>query len=391
MEHSLFLFISPQFRPIVGGYERAAERLATGLADVGHSVLVLTERRDVTWPREEPRGGFLIQRWWCIYRPRFHIATSLIGMLSLLVTVGMRAKVWHVHQYGRHAAVAIAMAALCRSSVVLKLTSSGVDGIGSTNARMSMLGRFTKKLLLRANAVVATTDELAAEARAYGYPLERIHLIGNAVDTSAFSPARAGERRNVRAALPIANRPTAIAVGRLAHEKNFELLIRAWHRQSSAGLTDWQLVVVGDGAERSALQTLIDQLGVGDCVRLIGARSDLPLWYRAADLYVSSSDYEGLSNTLLEAMSSGLPVVVTAVSGTAALVGQTGAGIVVPVGDEQALADAMGAIAGDLNRAEEMGRRARSSVEHRYSVEAVTEAHLELYAHLIEKRRKGSA
>lgn len=390
MKRFNILFISPQFHPIIGGYERAAERLATGLVNAGHPVVVLTEGRDPTWPRNETRGGILIRRWWCVYRPKFHIATSLIGMLSLLATVGHKAKVWHVHQYGMHAVAVIAMATLWRQAVALKLTSSQADGIGATAARTSQWGRVTKKLLLRADAVVATTDELAAEARAFGYPQERIHLIGNAVDTQAFYPPSAAGRSEARAALRVADRPTALAVGRLVRAKNFAMLIRAWHRNPRADLTDWQLVVVGDGAERSVLQALIDELGIGDSVHLVGARSDLPLWYRAADLYVSSSDYEGLSNTLLEAMSSGLPVVVTAVSGTAALVGRTGAGIVVPVGDEQALADAMGAMATGPVRAAAMGRLARAAVEHRCSTASVTEAHIELYRSLIDKRRKGS-
>ena len=391
MDNPLVIFVSPQFYPIVGGYERAAERLAVGLSRAGHSVCVLTERRNPSWPRVETRSGFHVRRWWCLCRPKVHILTSMIGMLVLLTTLARGARVWHVHQYGVHAAAAVALGRLTASAVVLKLTSSGANGIGAATGAMPVWGPLVKRLLLRADVVVATTEELAAEASAFGYPRDRIHVIGNAADTQAFTPGTATQRREARLALGIADRPTAIAVGRLVGAKNFAMLIRAWHRQASAGLLMWQLVIVGDGAERRALQALIDELGVVDSVRLIGPRTDLPLWYRAADLYVSSSDYEGLSNTLLEAMASGLPVVATAVSGTAALVGRTGAGIVVPVGDEEALAAALGTMARDHAEAAEMGRRARAAVEQNYSVEVVTQAHVRLYESLIARRQKRRA
>ena len=296
---------------------------------------------------------------------------------------------WHVHQYGVHAAAAVALGTLTGATIVLKLTSSGPNGIGALSSSLRLYGSMVKRLLLRADAVVATTDELAAEASAFGYPLDRIHLIGNAADTQRFTPVSDAQRREARLALNLADRPTAIAVGRLIEAKNFAMLIRAWHRQRYADLQLWQLVIVGDGAERRSLQLLINELGVADTVHLVGAQSDLPLWYRAADFYVSSSDYEGLSNTLLEAMASGLPVVVTAVSGTNALVARTGAGLVVPVGDRQALVQALGTMASDPAKAAEMGRHARIAVERSYSMEMVTQAHVCLYESVIARRRKG--
>lgn len=385
----IVVFISPQFHPIIGGYERAAERLAVGLTASTHSILVLSERRNSHYPHAEIFRGFKIQRWRCIYYPKLHILTSVVGMLTLLAKLARSAPVWHVHQYGIHAAAAVALGKLTGSAVVLKLTSSGEDGINATTGGMSIWGPLAKRLLVHADAVVATTEELATEASAFGFPKDRIHLIGNAVDTQGFTPVTGAQRSESRLALGLADRPIAIAVGRLVAAKNFAMLIRAWSRQVPSCLQRWQLVIVGDGSERPALEALIHELGIASSVRLIGERTDLQLWYRAAELYVSSSNYEGLSNTLLEAMASGLPVVTTAVSGTSALVGRTGAGIVVPVGDEEAFAEALGTMASDSAHATEMGCRARAAVEQDYSVEAVTQSHVRLYETVIARRLKG--
>ena len=125
------LMISPQFRPLVGGYERAAERLSAALAEVGLRVVVIAERRDRAWPAMECIDGYEVRRLSCSYRRHRHAVTSLLSFAGFLLRHGREFDVWHVHQYGFHAALAVALGKVLRRPVVLKLTSSGAMGIES--------------------------------------------------------------------------------------------------------------------------------------------------------------------------------------------------------------------------------------------------------------------
>jgi len=128
---------------------------------------------------------------------------------------------------------------------------------------------------------------------------------------------------------------------------------------------------------------VIARAGLSPSVRLIGHRLDVERWLRVADLFVLTSHHEGLSNATLEAMASGLPVVCTRVSGSAELLGETGAGLIAEVGRMDQVADAVARLACDPSLREQMGEIGRQVVEKYYSIDHVTEAHLRLYRRLL--------
>lgn len=153
----------------------------------------------------------------------------------------------------------------------------------------------------RAHAVVALTSG-TAEWLEQNVPGAQVTVIPNSVRWPLESgepviepPSREGRRR-------------LLAVGRLHPHKGFDVLLRAY-----AQLTDffpnWDLVILGEGDERDALQRQIDAGNLQDRVSMPGRVGNLADWYAKSDLYVLSSRVEGLSNTLIEAMASGLPVV----------------------------------------------------------------------------------
>ena len=370
--------ISPQFAPLVGGYERACERLAVALTARGHDVMVCAERRDRAWTRQECMNGVWVRRWWCIYKPGWHIVTSLLGLAGFLLCRGRSFRVWHIHQYGMHAALALVLGKLLRRPVILKLTSSSSMSLAQTlnNGRYP---RLLKALHQRMDAVVALTRETAAEAKAFGIPSTRIHVLGNGVDTRVFRPVTDADRRHVRQALGLTDAPIVIFVGRLSKEKNVSGLLRAWAKVRSGMIEAWTLVIVGDGPLRQALAVEARALAINDCVRFVGQQSRIAEWLMVASIYVLSSDHEGLSNTLLEAMATGLPLVVTRVSGATELVEETGSGRVVPVGDASALAKALRELAGSTPLRRTMGACARRVIEERYAVDHIAALYETLY------------
>jgi len=376
------LMMAPQYRPIVGGYERAAERLSAALAGRGHQVTVITERRDPAWPRREVYEGVAIRRLWCVFRPRFHMPTSLVSLALFLLRHGRGYDVWHAHQYGLHASVMIGMGLVLGRRVVLKLTSSGEQGIARAMGGHPM-ARIVNRLQKRASGIVALTRETASEALALGIPSLRIHQLGNGVDVKVYRQRGERERAALKAELGVDTPRAVICVGRLAPDKNLDGLLTAWQQASVDLPAGWGLVIVGEGEMRERLVAKVASLGPRSKVMLVGAKKEVEKWLGAADVYVSASNREGLSNTLLEAMASGLPSAVTRVSGAMDLVAESNAGIVVDVGDMDALAAAIVRLASDNDLQLKMGQAARRKVEISYSIDAVAAGHEGLYSQLV--------
>lgn len=163
-----------------------------------------------------------------------------------------------------------------------------------------------------------------------------------------------------------------VAMGRLSREKCFDLLISAYSRLA-AEYSDWNLMILGEGPERDSLEALRDELGLGDRVKLPGTIRSPHVVLKQADMFVSSSELEGFPMALCEAMACGLPVIATEYHSAVRDIIEDGQnGILVPMGDSEALAATMVHL---INDPHERKRLAENSVEisTRYSVDAVME------------------
>jgi L-malate glycosyltransferase len=374
--------ISPQFRPIVGGYERAGERLSAALADVGLSVAVVTERRDHAWPAKEYIDGYEVRRLFCLYQRYLHTITSLLSFGGFLLLHGREFDVWHVHQYGSHAGLSVALGKLLHRPVVLKLTSSAATGIRKAMGN-GIAGRILGFLHRRVTACIATSDETRREAIRFGLPPERIHLIPNGLDGREFHLALPEERKAARRALGLDCELMVLYVGRLSPEKNPLGLLDAWAAVDAKAREGALLSLVGDGPQRDLVHARAQAPNLAGSVHLAGPRSDVATWYRAADVYVITSLVEGLSNTMIEALASGLPVISTGVSGSSILLESPRAGVVVDVGDVQQLAAAMESLLQDASMRTRLGENARLTFESKFSLETVTKKNIWLYERLL--------
>jgi glycosyltransferase involved in cell wall biosynthesis len=201
---------------------------------------------------------------------------------------------------------------------------------------------------------------------------EQTVVIPNAVEVSALP--RAVQRGGV---------VELISVGRLRAPKDFITLARALARLERGS---FRAVFVGDGPDRSMIEAEVQLLGLGDSVRLLGDRSDVPRLLAAADVFVCSSRSEGMPVSIIEAMAVGLPVVASAVGGIPEMVANERTGLLVAPGAVAALADALARLVGDRRLREQMGGAGRKEALERYDLPAFRRAHLELYARLLDER-----
>ena len=173
---------------------------------------------------------------------------------------------------------------------------------------------------------------------------------------------------------------TLLTIGRMREPKDFTTLVRAIAALDRGSV---RLRIAGDGPDRPEVESEISRLGVHDAVELLGTRGDVDELLAAADLFVLSSDSEGLPMSVLEAMVAGLPVVASAVGGVPELVTHGETGLLVPPRDSAALAAAIREIAGDSQLRDRLGDAARRRAQQEFSIERCRQQHLELYQALL--------
>lgn len=215
---------------------------------------------------------------------------------------------------------------------------------------------------------------------AIGVPGERVSQFVNGVDTDRFS------RVSAQAIPGCPFDPAAHwligTVGRMQAVKDQTMLARAFIAllaQAPELRARARLVMIGDGPLRAQCRTLLDDAGVGDLAWLPGERTDVPAVMRGLHVFALPSLAEGISNTILEAMASGLPVVATQVGGNADLVTEGVSGLLTPAADADALAASLRRLAFEPALAAAMGEAGRARVERDYSMRAMVARYQGLY------------
>jgi glycosyltransferase involved in cell wall biosynthesis len=225
------------------------------------------------------------------------------------------------------------------------------------------------------DAFTAVSTATARRAGEIGWrgPVE---VVGNGV---ASTPARRA-RADVRAELGISGRIVATQVANLDPVKDQATLLRAASELRARGVAVTALLV-GEGPERPRLEALARSLGLGATeVRLLGFRSDVPDLLEASDIFVLPSRAEGLPISILEAMTHGLPIVCTPVGGNVELVEDGAEGRFVPVGDPNALAAALAALALDPRERRRQGDAARRRALRDHSLDRAVTRYAAIYS-----------
>lgn len=240
----------------------------------------------------------------------------------------------------------------------------------------------------RAARVVCVSEDVRRSfARRFPRRADRLVTIPNGVDLDLFAspPPREECRRRFR--LP-ADVPVVGTVGRLVPVKNHLGLVEAFAALHEAHPAV-HLAILGDGEMRQAIENRVADLSLHTHVSILPPTPDVAAFLGALDLFVLSSQSEGMPMTLLEALAAGRPIVATAVGGIPETIEDGRTGLLVPPADTGALAGALAGLLEDAGRAERLGLAGRTAAEERFGARLMTERIETLYDRLLAGRASG--
>ncbi len=265
----------------------------------------------------------------------------------------------HAHDYKTNV-FAIALGLLFQIPVMTTL--HGYVTRGRRLERYYSIDRWT---LRHMRHIVGVSHDLRDLVAGYRIPSARFSLIENAIDleqyTRVHSISQGKDRYQIDQGCVVVG-----AVGRLAPEKGFDLLIQAIDGLLNKGV-NLHLMIIGEGDERQRLESLIAQHGREDRIRLLGYRSDVRFLYECMDIFALSSLREGLPNVVLEAMALGVPVVSTKVAGVPQLITHEVNGLLAECGSAEALATQLERLIHDAEMRQQLSHNARETIESKYS------------------------
>ncbi len=266
--------------------------------------------------------------------------------------------IWHGHDYKSNLAGLWA-----RRRWPMKLVTT-VHGWVRHTRKTPLYYAVDRWCLPRYDKVICVSPDLLERCLRLGVRRERCVLIENAIDTTEFRRRRSADE--AKRSLGLNGRFLIGAVGRLSHEKGFDLLIRAVDSLVRNGC-DVGLAIIGDGDEYGPLSELIRSLGQTDRISLLGFRADTACWYEAMDAFVLSSRREGLPNVVLEAMAMEVPVIATSIAGLPNLIANEENGILVSPDDATALSTSIRRLYLREELRNRLSHSGRATIEERYS------------------------
>lgn len=381
------LIVHVVHRFAVGGMENGIVNLLNNLptAFADHAIVALTDA-DAGFAARLRRGDVRII---ALHKPEGQTARILPRLYGLLRRLAPA--VVHTRNVGTLEAQLAAWAA----GVPVRIHGEhgwDVGDLGGTNQRMLWLRRVMKAFVHHQAALSTPTQRYLVER--VGVAAQRVSNICNGVDTERFHPARAtleathaaeddARRADVSGGALAPGDFVVGAVGRVAAVKNVPMLVDAFarvSRRNPAFERSARLAIVGDGPELDRVRARIDETGLRARAWLPGGRDDVPDCLRCLDVLCLPSLVEGISNTVLEAMACGLPVIATEVGGNAELVDAGVSGVLVRSGDVEALADAIERYFTDPALRLAHARQARQRAVTQFSLATMVEQYHRLYA-----------
>ncbi|MFH1284982.1 MAG: glycosyltransferase family 4 protein [Candidatus Micrarchaeota archaeon] len=383
--------LDPLFYPYFGGAEKNVYEVSKRLAKKGHEIVVLTSQLPNT-KREEELDGIKIKRSASVYLeklpsfmpPPFTVAPFFVNDLRK-----EEADVFHIHNRFWYYAGALLALKLKKAKTALTLHNAKPEGISFMTDKSAALydGVWGHRIMENMNGIIAVS-EYTKRVTVPPQAQEKTVVIHNGVDVERFTPKKSGE--SVRAKLGVKDEFVVMTNARLVEQKGLKYLIDAFAAfRKEKGFEHAKLLFVGKGPLKEKLIVHCESLGIKNekdvFFRSGIPEEELPLYYRAADVFVLPSLWEPCAVVLFEALASGLPIITTAVGGTPEIMTRE-SGMLVNAHSAEEIFDELKRFAFNAELRAQFGKGARERAVNAFTWEITAEKVEKFYESLLNPR-----
>lgn len=389
-----------RFYPIIGGAELQAEQLCRQLIQ-RHDIqpTVITRRIDHGMKPAATHAGIAIRRLRPVGIGRARNYLAMIRVFFYLLRHQHEFDLIHAHSVEHITLGALVASKLVGFPVICKVPTAGDvtrDIVDEDRLplhvrvirRLLRVSAWRPVLLRQAGAVIAVSREIEDDLKRHNLG-SLTSTIPNGVDTLRFCPVNEVAKSALRQKLGYpGNKKLVLFSGRLVRRKGVDILLQAW-KIVVPSHPDAMLVIVGSGKTQAdsveqELQQTVKDSRLTDSVRFMGNVTNVPEHLRVADCFILPSRREGLPNSVLEAMATGLPVIATRIGGVTDLISHEENGLLFDVDDAYGLAALLHSLLENSTYGRKLGEAALQTVREAYSMEAVADQYHELYLKLLK-------
>jgi glycosyltransferase involved in cell wall biosynthesis len=382
--------ISFYFHPNYSGSAIQALNLSRHLVDLGAKPMIVSANLSGS-PAHDSIDGIPLYRLPTARQRDLQVPTFSAALLRFLVAHRQKYDVIHAHGVLQHVTASLAGRWLGKPTI-LKVAMA--DSCLAFHRHGRVRGRVNRTLVRQFDTYIATTTAIVDECSARGLDASRVRLIPNGVDTDVFTPLSPERRRALRASLGLPDGPLVTYVGIMNPRKNIDGILRIWQAVSQRH-PDAHLALIGPRPPDSdpfftQLVAFMKTAGLTDRVTFTGFREPVVPYLQAADAFLFPSRQEGMANSVLEAMSCGVPCLVSDAAGVASVIRDGVNGYALDVNDEGGFVAALLELLNNPRCREQLGAEARQTVVSRFSLASTAARYRDLYAELLQTRRAQS-
>jgi glycosyltransferase involved in cell wall biosynthesis len=364
-----------RYLPHVGGAERQLQQLAPRLRALGFDIHIITRHEKGLLPFE------LIDDVPVHRMPSLGpkpLAAATFTAAAILQLTRLKPDIVHAHEILTPASIAISSKKINKHPVLVKILRGGARGDIFKLKRRPMWQSYFANLNRSVDAFITISHEIDDELNALGVPAEKRVFLSNGVDVTRYVPVSEERRQKIRAELSLSGQANIVVyAGRLVPEKRVDHLLKIWD-EVRLKFPETHLLILGEGSEESRLRGM----NVNG-VQFTGQVDDAGRYLQAADLFVLPSSTEGLSNSMLEAMSCGLAVLATTVGGAPDVIAHNVSGYLIPPDDVDALQRELETLLADRSLRFRLGAAARNRIVADFSLDSVAGKLASLYHRLL--------
>lgn len=379
MKPARILMISAYFYPKIGGSEKQLLTLAACLRSRGHTIIVLTQKYSSEVSRFKIINDIIIHRLPIIGKG-LCASFSFMGMVAYAIgKLKKEFDIIHVNLASSHAIIGVIMGAILKKRVIIKLGGGSRYGDLRTS-QGTLLGKLKLYFLKKSSAIfIAVSPEIIDELISFGFKKQNIVFISNGVDTNIYQPVQMSEKEKLREARRIPRHAVVFVFsGRLVEGKNIIALLKIWS-QLTIKQQNLYLLIIGSGSEKEKIDQNIASLEITDTISVRNFQDDIASYYQCADIFISLSSSEGMSNSVLEAMACGLAVITTNAGGISKVIQDTQEGFIITEYNEKLILEKMTELVNNHELRNTMGKKGAHIMFQKHRIQYIAEQYESVY------------